>query len=118
LQENPFLVSDVVLKPTETKYHFYLGLKGDVDQTFKYDVNAGFSELRNAQFFKANDLFDYVNTLNRSAYNFANNFSAIYDDVVRANCSRAGTDGHVSCGWCTKNNVPNTFASAAIQQPK
>ena len=32
------LVSDVVLKPTETKYHFYLGLKGDVDQTFKYDV--------------------------------------------------------------------------------
>ena len=80
LQENPFLVSDVVLKPTETNYHFYLGLKGDVDQTFKYDVNAGFSELRNAQFFKANDLFDYVNTLNRSAYNFANTFSAIYDD--------------------------------------
>ena len=69
-----------MLKPTETKYHFYLGLKGDVDQTFKYDVNAGFSELRNAQFFKANDLFDYVNTLNRSAYNFANTFSAIYDD--------------------------------------
>ena len=42
----------------------------------------------------------------------------VNDDVVRANCSRAGTDGHVSCGWCTKNNVPNTFASAAIQQPK
>ena len=69
-----------MLKPTETKYHFYLGLKGDVDQTFKYDVNAGFSELRNAQFFKANDLFDYVNTLNRSAYNFCEYFSAIYDD--------------------------------------
>ena len=42
----------------------------------------------------------------------------VNDDVVRANCSRAGTDGHVGCGWCTKNNVPNTFASAAIQQPK
>ena len=42
----------------------------------------------------------------------------VNDDVVRANCSRAGTDGHVSCGWCTKNNVPNTFDSAAIQQPK
>ena len=42
----------------------------------------------------------------------------VNDDVVRANCSRAGTDGHVSCGWCTKNNVPNTFTSAAIQQPK
>ena len=42
----------------------------------------------------------------------------VNDDVDRANCSRAGTDGHVSCGWCTKNNVPNTFAGAAIQQPK
>lgn len=80
LQENPYLVSDVVLKPTETKYHFYLGLKGDIDQDFKYDVNAGFSQLKNIQLFKGNDLFDYNYTLNRSAYNFANTFSAIYDD--------------------------------------
>lgn len=80
LQQNPFLVSDLVLKPTETKYHFYFGLKGDIDQELKYDVKAGFSDLKNAQFFRANDLFDYNNTLNRSAYNFANNFSAVYDD--------------------------------------
>lgn len=80
LQQNPYLVSDVVLKPTETKYHFYFGLKGDIDQELKYDVKAGFSDLKNAQFFLANDLFDYNNTLNRSAYNFANNFSAVYDD--------------------------------------
>ncbi|MFT3919457.1 TonB-dependent receptor [Cloacibacterium sp.] len=80
LQQNPYLVSDVMLKPTETKYHFYFGLKGDIDQELKYDVKAGFSDLKNAQFFRANDLFDYNNTLNRSAYNFANTFSAIYDD--------------------------------------
>ena len=80
LQQNPYLVSDVVLKPTETKYHFYFGLKGDIDQELKYDVKAGFSDLKNAQFFQANDLFDYNNTLNRSAYNFANTFSAVYDD--------------------------------------
>ena len=80
LQQNPFLVSDLVLKPTETRYHFYFGLKGDIDQDLKYDVNAGFSQLKNAQFFKANNLFDMVYTLNRSAYNFANNFSAVYDD--------------------------------------
>lgn len=80
LQQNPFLISDLVLKPTETKYHFYFGLKGDIDQDLKYDVNAGFSQLKNAQFFKANNLFDMVYTLNRSAYNFANNFSAVYDD--------------------------------------
>ena len=80
LQQNPFLVSDLVLKPTETKYHFYFGLKGDIDQELKYEMNAGFSQLKNAQFFKANNLFDFNYTLNRSAYNFANNFSAIYDD--------------------------------------
>jgi hypothetical protein len=50
LQQNPFLVSDLVLKPTETKYHFYFGLKGDIDQELKYDVKAGFSDLKNAQF--------------------------------------------------------------------
>lgn len=80
LQQNPFVVSDQFLKPTETKYHFYAGLRGDIDETFKYDVSAGFGKMRDIMFFKANDLFDNNYTLNRSAYNFANTFSAIYDD--------------------------------------
>ncbi|WP_435524138.1 hypothetical protein [Chryseobacterium indoltheticum] len=44
LQENPFLVSDQMLRPTETQYHFYAGLRGDIDETFKYDVSAGFEK--------------------------------------------------------------------------
>ena len=80
LQENPFLVSDQMLKPTETKYHFYFGLRGDINETFKYDVSAGYGKMRNIMFFKGNDLFDNSFTLNRSAYNFANTFSAVYDD--------------------------------------
>lgn len=80
LQENPFLVSDQMLKPTETKYHFYVGLRGDIDETFKYDVSAGYGKMKDIMFFKANDLFDNNFTLNRSAYNFANTFSAVYDD--------------------------------------
>ncbi|MCU7613938.1 TonB-dependent receptor [Chryseobacterium sp. GMJ5] len=80
LQENPFLVSDQMLKPTETKYHFYIGLRGDIDETFKYDVSAGYGKMKDIMFFKANDLFDNNFTLNRSAYNFANTFSAVYDD--------------------------------------
>lgn len=80
LDENPFLVSDLTLTPTETKYHFYFGMKGDVDQTFKYDVNAGFSKVNNAQFFYANNIFDYnVNTA-RKPYDYANTFSSIYDN--------------------------------------
>ncbi len=80
LQENPFLVSDQEIRPTETKYRLYFGIKGDVRQDLKYDISAGFSKMNNIMYFKANDLFDYNYTLNRSAYNFANVFSANYED--------------------------------------
>ncbi|MDP9961686.1 TonB-dependent receptor [Chryseobacterium lathyri] len=80
LQTNPFIVSDQFLKPTETKYHFYVGLRGDIDETFKYDFSAGYGKMKNIMFFQGNNLFDNVYTLNRSAYNFANTFSAVYDD--------------------------------------
>lgn len=80
LQANPFILSDQFLKPTETKYHFYIGLRGDIDETFKYDFSAGYGKMRDIMFFQGNNLFDNVYTLNRSAYNFANTFSAVYDD--------------------------------------
>lgn len=80
LQENPFLVSDQEIRPTETKYRIYFGIKGDVNQNIKYDIAAGFSKMRNVLFFQGNTIFDQFNTLNRSAYNFASTFSAVYDD--------------------------------------
>lgn len=80
LQANPYIISDQYLKPTETKYHFYVGLRGDIDETLKYDFSAGFGKMKDIMFFKANTLFDNVYTLNRSAYDFANTFSAVYDD--------------------------------------
>ena len=80
LQENPYLVSDQVIKPTETKYNIYFGLKGDLNQNLKFDVNAGFGKVKNMLFYEANGLFDNNATLNRSAYNLANTFSAVYDN--------------------------------------
>ncbi|HCA10035.1 TonB-dependent receptor [Chryseobacterium sp.] len=80
LQANPFVLSDQFLKPTETQYHFYVGLRGDIDETFKYDFSAGYGKMRNIMFFKGNSIFDNTFSLNRSAYNFANTFSAVYDD--------------------------------------
>ncbi|UCA61022.1 TonB-dependent receptor [Chryseobacterium rhizoplanae] len=80
LQENPYVLSDQYLKPTETKYHFYVGLRGDIDETLKYDFSAGFGKMKDIMFFKANSLFDNNYTLNRAAYDYANTFSAIYDD--------------------------------------
>jgi hypothetical protein len=80
LQTNPFLVSDQMLRATETQYHFYAGLRGDIDETFKYDVSAGFGKMRNIMFFGANNLFTNEFTVDRPGYDFANTFSAIYDD--------------------------------------
>ncbi|QIY83242.1 TonB-dependent receptor [Chryseobacterium sp. NEB161] len=80
LDENPYLISDLFLAPTETKYHFYFGMKGDVDQAFKYDFNAGFSKVNQAQFFMANNLFDFNINSNRNGYDYANTFNSVYDN--------------------------------------
>lgn len=80
LQQNPFLVSDQMLRPTETKYHLYAGLRGDIDETFKYDFSAGFGKMSDIMFFRANDLFSSEFTLDRAGYDYANTFSAVYDD--------------------------------------
>ena len=80
LDENPYLISDLFLAPTETKYHFYFGMKGDVDQAFKYDFNAGFSKVNQAQFFMANNLFDFNLNSNRNGYDYANTFNSVYDN--------------------------------------
>ena len=80
LQQNPFLVSDQMLRPTETTFHFYAGLRGDISETLKYDFSAGFGKINNIMFFKANTLFDSGLTLDRFGFDYANTFSATYDD--------------------------------------
>lgn len=81
LEENPFLLSDQQTKSTIEKYHVYFGLKGDLLENLKYEFKGGFGKLLDAQYFRANSLLDNNYTLNRSAYNFANTFSAAYSDA-------------------------------------
>ena len=80
LEENPYLVSDQELRATETKYKFYFGLRGDIDQNIKYDFSAGFGKMNDLLFFKANDLFNNNVDYNRPAFDYANTFSAVYDN--------------------------------------
>ena len=80
LKQNPYLVSDLVLKPTETKYHAYVGIKGDANDLFKYSAAIGFGRVKDLLYFRANGLFDTDNvTLDRAAYDYANTFSTAYD---------------------------------------
>lgn len=80
LNQNPYLLSDQELRPTETKYKFYFGLRGDIDQTIKYDFSAGFGKINDILFFRGNDLFDKSVASARVAYDYANTFSVLYDD--------------------------------------
>lgn len=80
LKQNPYLVSDLVLKPTETKYHAYIGIKGDAEDRFRYTAAVGFGRVRDLLYFRANGIFhEDNNTLERAAYDYANTFSAAYD---------------------------------------
>ncbi len=79
LQENPYLLSDQVLKPTETKYHFYLGLRGDIQENLKYDFSAGFGKANDIMFYEGNNLINADNAV-QTPYGFANTFSAVYDN--------------------------------------
>ncbi len=80
LEQNPYLVADQELRPTETKYKGYIGIRGDIDQTLKYDFNAGYGEVKDIMFFRANSLFDENVDANRNPYDYANTFSATYDN--------------------------------------
>lgn len=80
LENNPYIVSDQRIKPTETKYNVYGGIRGDIDELVKYDVSVGYSKMNNILFYRANDLFDDAIVSSRTPYDYANTFSAIYDD--------------------------------------
>ena len=89
LEQNPYLVSDQELRATETKYKFYFGLRGDIDQQIKYDFSAGFGKMNDILFFKANDLFNKTVAYDRPAYDLINTFSSVYDNgtISEANAS-------------------------------
>lgn len=80
LNENPYTLSNQMLKPTNTKYHIYGGLRGDWEQTVKYEISANYSKIDDIQFFSGNSVFNHVASLDRTAYDYANTFSAVYDD--------------------------------------
>ncbi|MFC6268022.1 TonB-dependent receptor [Frigoriflavimonas asaccharolytica] len=83
LEKNLYIVSDQRVTPTETKYNVYLGIRGDVDELIKYDVSIGHSKVNDILFYQTNNLFDTSIAAIRNAYDFANTFSAIYDNGTK-----------------------------------
>lgn len=80
LEENPYLSSDQMIRPTIKRYEIYFGTKGDWSNTIKYNISAGFSKLENVMFFKGNDL---MSLNNQKSYSYANTFSMEYENGKR-----------------------------------
>ena len=79
LQQNPYMLSDLYLKPTRSKYHVYFGMKGDIEEDFKYDISAGFGKLEDIMFFRGNDYM--IHPADGSyGYGLANTFNTAYDN--------------------------------------
>lgn len=74
VDKNPYLYPDHKLRPTETKQHYYVGLRGDIAKKIKYDVQVFHKEKNNYQFFKK------VVTDGNKPYSYTNSFGSVYDN--------------------------------------
>jgi hypothetical protein len=76
--ENPYLFSNQILRPTNTLYKVYAGIKAYVGESIKYEVEASFSKAENLFFYKRNPYEFYPILL--KPYNRLNTFTAVYDN--------------------------------------
>lgn len=77
-QINPFLDSQQLIATTVNNMEFFVGLKGDVESTLKYDARAGIQQYDNHPFFQKNGVI-----ASSMPFNLANSFVVQYDDVKR-----------------------------------
>lgn len=77
--ENPYLYSNQLLRPTNVLYKVYAGVKGDIDESIKYEAEGSFSKAENLYFYMRNP-YDLIISSNLKSYNRLNTFNAVYDD--------------------------------------
>jgi hypothetical protein len=78
--ENPYLFSNQVLRPTNTLYKVYGGIKGDVGESIKYEAEASFSKAENLFFYMRNPYEISTAPVYLKPYNRLNTFNTVYDD--------------------------------------
>lgn len=78
--ENPYLFSNQVLKPTNTLYRVYAGIKGDVGKSLKYEAETSFTKAEDLLFYMRNPYELSTGIIMLTPYNRLNTFNAVYDD--------------------------------------
>jgi hypothetical protein len=76
--ENSFVSPSLVIQPTSMPYKLFLGTKGKLTNSLSYDINAAFSQQKDAIFFQKNG---HNTIFNSMVFANGNSFGLIYDDL-------------------------------------
>lgn len=78
-EENQFVAPSLLLKPTKTRYDFYIGLKGKLYHNLSYNVRANYKTEDDKAMFTINP-YD-INLQDKQGYQYGNSFGLLYDKV-------------------------------------
>lgn len=67
---NPFLVSDVLIRNSDNKYNLYAGIRGTLEASTSFNLKGSYSQINNAAFF-VNDVSELMK----------NRFDVVYDNI-------------------------------------
>ena len=75
---NPYLSPTQIIRPTDSQYDIYVGLKGKLTNSVSYNVRGSYLSEKDKPFFLSNE---YTQTPGNEAYAFGNSFSVVYDNI-------------------------------------
>ncbi len=78
-EENPFVAPSLELRPTQTKFDLYAGMKGKLYHNLSYNVRVNCKTEDDKAMFTINQ-YD-INQPNKQGYQYGNSFGLIYDKV-------------------------------------
>lgn len=76
--ENPFLSPTLNMRPSNTQYNVFAGLKGKLANNVSYNLTGSYLNEKNKALFKAND---YTEVITNEDYAFGNSFGVVYEDI-------------------------------------
>ncbi|GAA0871184.1 TonB-dependent receptor [Gangjinia marincola] len=77
---NPFVSPTLFIAPTNTLYHVFGGIKGNIASNVTYQLQAGYKDQENAAFFARNRPFQLISAIDEP-YQYDNSFEVLYDDM-------------------------------------
>ncbi len=81
VQDNPFVSPTLIIRPTDTQYDGFLGVKGKLSEAISYNLRGNYTSESNKAFFRHNPYSQSGNGLGVEPYANGNSFNIVYDDA-------------------------------------